>query len=350
MKRFFLALLSLMLVLIVYLSSITYYTGPPSDHFDGTHFFNPNEDIHRPFYKFIYWMLTRKPADWSKEVVEFKFDTPPSQVTDGLRISFVGHATLLIQVDGLNILTDPIWSERASPVTFVGPHRKNPPGIHFDDLPKIDIVAISHNHYDHMDKTTIEALYKRDDPYFIVSLGNDEIIKGFISSNKIIPLDWYESHTVEDLKVDVVPAVHWSGRFALDKNKALWNGFVISTSLGRLYFSGDTALGSAKAFHEIRNRYGEMLFSMIACGAYEPRWFMKSAHNNSEDSAALFTILGSKYGYGMHHATFQLSDESIHQQFGDFDSAINGYGLEGRFKLPKVGDYWYISSTSLGLL
>lgn len=344
MLRALVFIILLLAIVVIYLSSITYYKGPVSDHYDGKHFFNPNEDIKRPFYKFLYWAFTRHPADWSKEDVKYKFDTPPATVEKGLRVSFVGHATMLIQVDGLNILTDPIWSDRASPLSFIGPKRHNPPAIKFEELPKIDIVLISHNHYDHMDRDTIIALHTRDHPTFVVSLGNDSIIRNFIPDGDIKSLDWYESLDLKGMNIDVVPAVHWSGRFVLDKNKALWNGFVISSKTGKIYFSGDTALGSAKAFHEIRERYGNMLFSIIACGAYEPRWFMKSAHVNSEESAILFKILGSKYGYGMHHATFQLSDESIESQFHDFAIAVKSFDLEGNFRLPNAGDHWYIAN------
>jgi L-ascorbate metabolism protein UlaG (beta-lactamase superfamily) len=336
-------LLILVLGAAFYFHITNVYQGKITDHYDGVHFFNPNENDNRPFYKFLYWAFTRKPSNWDLyNIPVSEKDIPPSIVNEGLRVSHIGHATILIQVDGINIITDPVYSEKIGFMGLIGPIRHTPPGIDFDDLPKIDVMLISHNHYDHMDLETIKRISKRDAPTIITPLGNDAYIKHYVDNSKISVLDWYESVGIHNVDVHLVPALHWSGRYGLDKNRALWGGFVIKTSKGNVYFSGDVGLGSINYYKEIHKRYGDMEFSLIATGAYMPRWFMKNSHTTPEESAIIFRTVGSKYGFAVHHSTFQLSDESPDDQRIDFEKAVHDFKIDDRFKFPKAGDYWYI--------
>lgn len=323
-----------------YASNVQYYIGPETDHFDGTHFFNPYDENKRPFYNFLKWQLTRDKEKWPERIAVEKYDVPPVKYHGGIRATYVGHATVLIQVDGINILTDPIWSERCSPVTWAGPKRVVDPGIKFDDLPKIDAVLVSHNHYDHLDHPTLRALVFKHKPKIITSLGNDYIITSESLGAKVVSKDWFEDEDInDDVKVTVVPVVHWSGRLGADRNKALWSGFVIHTRHGRIYFSGDTAFGTGVMHKLVLEKMGSMKLSLIAIGTYEPRDFMKGVHNNTDDAMEMYKLMESEYAMGIHHGVFQLSDENIETQQRDYKASIEKYGVDpGKFIMPKVGE------------
>lgn len=325
-------------------SKLSYYDGPVSDHFDGERFFNKYDEKERGFGTFLKWQKDRKPEPWPEYFDNGKRDLPPESFDEeGIRVSFVGHATALLQVGGNNILIDPVFSDRASPLNFAGPKRVNPAGIDFDKLPKIHFVLISHNHYDHMDKEFIVKIHKRDNPFFVVPLGNDAILKSFDKTINTQALDWYETQKYEDITVHVVPSVHWSGRFGLDRNKALWGGFVIETQAGNIYYSGDTALESGKVFEEIHQKFGTPKLAIIPVGTYEPRWFMKSAHTNPEDAVKIFDILGKPKTLGVHWGTFQLSDESRDTQIKDFNNAISANNIEPEnFRILEPSEVWII--------
>lgn len=333
-----------LVLLYMYAYSITYYDGPKSDHFDGKRFFNPYEkDNKHSFLDLVKWKVEGKSQEWSSELFVEKYDIPPKSVDEGIRVSYVGHASLLIQVDGVNILTDPIWSKRASPISWFGPKRIIDPGIKFEDLPKIDMVLISHNHYDHMDRKTIIKLYQRDNPTFLVPLGNDTILKSFATDINVRALDWFGSAEFNSLIIHATPVIHWSSRIGVDRNKALWAGFVIETSAGNIYFSGDTAFGKGRVFDGVREQFGNMKLSLIAIGAYEPAWFMSGSHNNPEEGIKSFTRLGSEYGVAIHHGVFKLSDESNSKQVADFTQALESNQISSdNFRILKVGQFWEI--------
>jgi L-ascorbate metabolism protein UlaG (beta-lactamase superfamily) len=326
-----------------YLNSITYYEGPASDHFNGKLFFNPYDQTKHPLKKFIKWQLNRKPGQWPSHLDVERYDIPPRSFDEGIRASYVGHATVLLQVNGINILTDPIWSKRAGLLWGLGPKRVIDPGIKFDDLPKIDLVLISHNHYDHMDRKTIRALVRRDNPKFIVPLGNDIIIKSFARDANVVALDWFDSLEYESLQINMVPVLHWSSRVIFDRNKALWAGFVIESSVGNIYFAGDSALESGKVYDIVREKFGDIKLSLIPTGTYEPREFMKNAHNNPDDAMNAFRRLNSKYAIAIHHGVFQLSDESYSQQKNDFSKALVEHDINHEsFRMLKVGEAWVV--------
>lgn len=293
-------IISLILCLIVFWPAPTYYNGPKSDHFNGKTFSN-QERKDRNLFQLIKWLWTRHPEKWP-QWVDITTSIPPERSQE-LRITFINHASFLIQWNNLNILTDPIYSERASPFSSYGPKRVHEPGIKFEDLPPIDYVLISHNHYDHLDLPTLKKLVEKDHPRFITGLGNDRYLEKEGIQN-VIALDWWEtSHGFT-----FVPAEHFSARWYNDRNRTLWGGFLIHHKNEYLYFAGDTGFGPQ--FSQIQSRYGSPFVSFLPIGAYEPRWFMEVAHMDPIDAMEAHRLLGSKNSIGMHFGTFRLADES----------------------------------------
>ena len=237
-----------------------------------------------------------------------------------LSVTWIGHATVLIQIDGINILTDPIWSERCSPVSFAGPKRYTKPGIEFESLPKIDIVMISHNHYDHMDLDTLVELEKKFKPVFFVGLKNKSLLKN-LGISKIEELDWWESRKVKDIDIHFTPTQHFSGRGLFDKNSTLWGSYILKGSKNTIYFAGDT--GYFEGFKEIANRFPSIDIAILPIGAYEPRWFMKEIHMNPEESFQAFLDLKAKYFLPMHYLTFVLTDEALDEPLKKTESLFN---------------------------
>ncbi len=222
--------------------------------------------------------------------------------------TWIGHASVLIQLDGKNILTDPIWSERCSPVSFLGPKRFTKPGVKIEDLPQIDIVVISHNHYDHMDLPTLKELDNRYKPTFYVGLGNRKLLIEEGLTN-VVELDWWDIRHDKDLKINFTPTQHFSGRGVLDHGKTLWGSYVIEGKSDTVYFAGDTSYFAG--FKEIGNRFSKIDVAILPIGAYEPRWFMKPVHMNPEDTIQAFSDLGAKYMLPIHYLTFVLTDEAL---------------------------------------
>ncbi len=292
------------------------YLGLRSDHFDGRRFHN-HQSGWQSEGSFLTWTLTRKPGPWRKWVEEPPGPPPPKCVDDGrVRITWINHSTVLIQMDGLNLLTDPIWSERCSPVPFAGPRRHRNPGLRFEDLPPIDAVLVSHNHYDHMDLPTLRRL---SDAKIYVPLGNAALLR------ESRELDWWQHARLSDrVTLTCVPAQHFSARAITDRNRALWSGFVISGPSGHAYFAGDTGWG--KHFDEIRQRFGPMRVALLPIGAYEPRWFMKPAHISPAEAVDAHLALEAQTSMGIHWATFHLSDEGELAPMHDLHAAVAAKG------------------------
>ncbi|MEM0899997.1 MAG: MBL fold metallo-hydrolase, partial [Pseudomonadota bacterium] len=220
-----------------------YYTGPVSAHFDGRNFFNPGGVPPGSFGDLLRWQLGGGRTAWpDKYPSPFPPAIPSRRVVgDELRVTMVGHATMLVQTAGLNILTDPVWSDRVSPVSFAGPRRYNEPGIVFEELPPIDVVLISHNHYDHLDISTIRRLVVEHDPLIIAPLGNDTIIQEDVGTARVSVGDWGDATRInEAVRVHIEPCHHWSARGSADRRMALWAAFVIETPAGKIYHIGDT--------------------------------------------------------------------------------------------------------------
>ncbi len=272
-----------------------YYDGPVSDHFDGTYFIDPNGAKPKGIPDLIRWWASGAKTKWPESAPSGVSDTPPERVRDGLRISYVGHASLLLQTASLNILIDPVWSERASPFTFAGPKRVNEPGIPFEKLPPIDVVLVSHNHYDHLDAVTLSRLAAAHRPRVITPLGNDAIMRNHDPAIGAEAHDWgAEVSLATDVSVALVPLRHWSARGLTDRNKALWAGFVIATPWGRIYFVSDSGYGDGAQFRVARERHGPIRLAILPIGAYEPRWFMRDQHMNPEEAVKAFLDSGAE--------------------------------------------------------
>ena len=290
------------------IASTRRYRGAPSDHFDGRRFHNETPTKHSGLGDLLKWMRTREPGPWRKWTDVPPAPSPAPRVAPGeMRVTFVNHSTVLVQMDGLNLLTDPMWSERCSPVSFAGPRRVVPPGLRFEQLPPIDVVLISHNHYDHLDLPTLRRLASEHHPRILVPLGNRGVLDraGVHGAEE---LDWWQSVEVENgVRVTAVPTQHFSGRGMFDRDRALWAGFVASGSAGSVYFAGDTAFGPH--FEEIRNRFGPPRLALLPIGAYRPEWFMSRVHASPEEALRAHRLLGAGTSVGIHFGTFRLADD-----------------------------------------
>lgn len=286
-----------------------YYEGPVSDHFDGMRFFNPDHpDTDRSFRDILRWRLHERSARWPKAVPTRQ--VVPEAEVDGLRVTMIGHATVLIQTAGLNLLTDPVWSERASPVGFAGPRRVERPGIDLADLPRIDAILLSHNHYDHLDMSSLRRLHAEHRPLIITPLGNDAILRDAIPDVRVATGDWGDSVALDrGGEAHIVPAYHWSARGPRDRRMALWGGFMLRTSAGLAYFAGDTGYGDGAIFRAMRQRYGAPDLALLPIGAYAPRWFMADQHADPDEAVEIMLDLNARTALGIHWGSFQLTDE-----------------------------------------
>jgi N-acyl-phosphatidylethanolamine-hydrolysing phospholipase D len=307
--------------------------------------YNPNKKHHRPdgFQNnytdatdksradFLKWQLGRLRDGLPKPPQQLTPVTPPDlkfvSANNGRAqepaITWIGHATMLVQIGGLNLLLDPMFSERASPVQFAGPKRYQPPGIALKDLPRIDAVLLSHNHYDHLDKASVKALnmQRGGAPLFIVPLG---VKKWFAAEgiSNVLQMDWWDKHLLKtaggEVDIHFTPVQHWSARSLGDRRATLWGGYALFTPESHLYFSGDT--GYSKDFVDTQQHFaarqtpalgGGFDMALIAVGAYEPRWFMKEQHVNPEEAVQIHLDLQAKRSIGVHWGTFDLTDESL---------------------------------------
>jgi len=253
-------------------------------------------------------------------------------------LTWIGHATLLLQVGGVNILTDPHLTERASPVSFAGPKRHMPPALSIAELPHIDVVVVSHNHYDHLDVGTVKQLNRQGGgpPRFFVPLGQ----KAWFTSegiDNVAELDWWDRAHYRGLDIHMVPVQHWSARTPWDRNETLWGGWIIEHANLRFFFSGDT--GYSKDFADIRSRFGPIDLAAIPIGCYEPRWFMKANHVNPEEALQIHRDLGARRSVGIHWGTFRLTDELLDEPPRKLAEALSKAGVAPeRFFLMKHGE------------
>lgn len=289
------------------------------------------------------WKLARAAAKWPKSVPV----TParPEARVDGLCVTMVGHASLLIQAAGVNILTDPVWSERASPFRRVGPKRVTVPGIAFDDLPPIDVVLLSHAHYDHLDVDTLRRLHAAHDPLMAMPLGNDAVVRAAVPAARCMTGDWWDR---VDLGGGIVttqtPANHWSNRWPSDTRMTLWSGHYLDTPFGTIWFVGDTGYGDGRIFGEVRGRLGAPDVALIPIGAYAPRWFMAAQHVDPAEAVRIFTDVGAGRALGIHWGTFQLTDEAREAPVAELATALDAARIApDRFVAAEAGGVYRFS-------
>lgn len=319
-----------------------YYTGPVTDHFDGTRFFNPDGRPPRGFRDLLRWHRETR-AKWPETVELTDGAARPAQRVEGaeLRVTMIGHATLLIQTAGLNILTDPVWSERASPFSFLGPKRHCEPGVAFDHLPKIDVVLLTHNHYDHLDLKTLARLKTAHDPLVVTPLGNDTLVRSKVRDMRIEVGDWNDMVESGPARFHFEPCHHWSARGLRDRSMALWAAFTIETADRRIFHVGDTGFDRGRPYDMARVKHGGFDLAILPIGAYEPRWFMQDQHQNPEEAVAGFARLNAAHAIGHHWGAFQLTNEPIEEPVEQLRQALEAEGIAAeRFRALRPGQSW----------
>src|SRR3954468_22836557 len=317
----------------VWMSRMKTYDGPASDHFNGLNFFDPDGVPPKSLGEVLRWQFggKRQRASWPDWAPSPHADTPPARVDgDKVRLSFVGHASWLIQAGGLNILVDPVWSMRVSTVSIAGPKRHNDPGIAFEKLPKIHIVLVAHGHYDHLDIATLSRLAKNFAPRVVTPLGNDLTMRGTDPTIKVEAFHWHDRVELGNgIAVTLVPTRHWSARGMFDRNKALWASFVLETPAGKIYVVCDSGYGEGKHFRRVAEAHGPLRLAILPIGAYEPRWFMQDQHMNPSDAVKALSDCGAAQALAHHHGTFQLTDEAIEAPVTALHAALD------EMKIPR---------------
>ena len=313
------------------------YRGPKSDHFDGETFFNPDASAGRSFGDFLRWQRTSRATAWPRWVENRAVPRLPATLEPGeIALTFVNHITYLLQFRGLNVLTDPVWSERVSPVQWTGPRRVRAPGLALEALPRIDVVLVSHNHYDHLDLDTLVRLERDHHPLFVTGLGNRAFLEEH-GLGHVRELDWWEDIPHGTTRFTYTPAQHWSGRGVSGRNRTLWGGIVIEADGRKVFFAGDT--GYWRHFRDLHEQFGSVDVAMLPIGAYEPRWFMSEQHMNPEEAVRAHLDLGARMSIGTHYGCFQLTDEGIDDPVRELDAARRRHGVpEDRFRALETGE------------
>jgi L-ascorbate metabolism protein UlaG (beta-lactamase superfamily) len=306
----------------------------PSDHFDGRRFFNPNGANGQPL-RAVPRLLRTPRTRWPWEVpVEQR--RPPQPGPDEVVVTFVGHATFLVQAAAANVLIDPVYYRRASPVPLAGPRRVRAPGVRFDDLPPISLVLLSHNHYDHCDLGTLRLLEQRFHPTVVTPLGNGRLLRS-AGVRQVEEIDWWETASSAPLPITLTPAQHFSARGPFDRNRALWGGFLIEAGGLRILHAGDSGYGPH--FRQVGARLGPIDLGLLPIGAYEPRWFMKDIHMNPAEAVQAHLDLGARQSIAMHFGSFQLTPEGIDEPVRELTKALQERGVAAeRFRALEVGE------------
>lgn len=284
-------------------------TLPVSDHFNGKTFFQRHHRLTGNIRDLWRWKLTGSPRPWPRSVALPAASPRPVPRNGELVATWIGHATFLLQTATLNVLVDPIFSARASPVRWAGPRRVHPPALALDELPRIDAVLVSHDHYDHCDLASLRALAARHDPVFIAPLRHRDLLSS-AGARRIVELDWWEGHAIgAAASATLTPAKHWSNRLGTPRNHRLWGGFFLQLGAKRTWFVGDTGY-DAEIFRAVRARCAAPDLALVPIGAYEPQWLMAPAHLNPAEAVQLHRDVGAQLSVAMHWGTFQLTDEA----------------------------------------
>lgn len=299
-------------------------TFKTSDHYNGKTFHNYGQDDLKSFWQVLKWKITTSAASWPNHIPNKNYPFKPLASTEKVSATFINHATMLVQLPGINILTDPVYSERVSPFSFVGPKRVREPGLPMDVLPPIDVVVVSHNHYDHLDLETLKKLDGKFHPLFVVPAGDEKLLKKAGIQN-VKELDWWEEVKVKDTRFIFTPTQHWSARGLWDKNESLWGAYMIDNGASKVYFAGDT--GYASHFRDTKSRLGAPDLAFLSIGAYRPDWFMKVHHMNPDEAVKAHMDLGAARSVAMHYGTFQLSDEGVDEPVEDLKVALKKYQI-----------------------
>jgi L-ascorbate metabolism protein UlaG (beta-lactamase superfamily) len=304
---------------------------PISDHCDGTHFFNPAGQLQaRGFGDLPRWWYQRlvkgQVTPWPRVVPAPRTPALPEGVpARQLAVTFIGHSTFLLQLPGLNILTDPVFATHAGPFGLLGPKRVRPPALRLGQLPRIDVVLLSHNHYDHLDLAALRWLARQHRPAIVTTLGNRAWLEAR-GVGRVTELDWWQSHApARDLDVICTPAQHFTARTPWDRCRTLWGSFLLRTEIGLVYFAGDSGWGPH--FAAIHDRLGAPRLALLPIGAYEPRWFMEAVHVTPDQAVRAHLALGARESIGMHFGTFNLTDEGIDAPLHDLAAARTAHGV-----------------------
>lgn len=318
-----------------------YYQGPCSDHFDGERFFNPGQpSSDKSLRDLLRWRFGGGGTPWADAAPPVVAARPAAREA-GLVLTMVGHASVLLQVAGMNLLVDPVWAPRASPLRFAGPLRFDPPGIAFEDLPPIDAVLVTHSHYDHLDASTLARLHAAHRPRIIAPLGNDTVIAVAAPGCAVETGDWGSRFDVGAVQVWLHPAHHWSARGLRDRRMALWCGFVVQAPAATVYLAGDTGYGDGAPFRLVRARFGPPDLAVLPIGAYAPRWFMRTQHADPEEAVRIMQDCGAAQALGVHWGTFRLTDEPRFDPPARLAAACARQGIDpARFLPLRPGDTW----------
>ena len=321
-----------------------YYQGQISDHFDGKRFFNPQtQDPLKKNFMSYYQAKAKYEKEngkslWVEEKIPVKKFIPQPQINnDKINVTYVGHSTFLLQFNNLNILTDPIWSNRASPLAFLGPKRAKDPGIDFANLPKIDIVLVSHSHYDHLDIPTLKKLHQHSRPKILSGLG----VCYYLNNIKKLSfdcheMDWHDKFNFnQDLTINFLPAQHWSKRMFWGSNATLWGAFALETKLGNIYFAGDTGYGNH--FREAGNKFKQFRLALLPIGAYKPQDFMIKHHISPKQAIQAHEELNAQKSIAMHFETFRLASDNFYDPANDLRKYRAQKNLEDKFLILEVG-------------
>jgi N-acyl-phosphatidylethanolamine-hydrolysing phospholipase D len=328
--------------------------SPLPSHHTPKEFQNPYRPSERGFSDFLRWRFGLGPKEASpippEEVSNYKPESVQPAISlikqpdsGQVQITWIGHSTFLIQVEGVNILTDPIWSNSCGPNSFLKVSRVVPPGVLFEQLPPIHAVLISHNHYDHLDAPTVKRL--GNGPAYFVPLG----IATWFEKRKIkhvFEMDWWQTSSLRGVKFHCVPIQHFSGRSPFKRNETLWSGWIVETKSAKIFFAGDT--GDSPVFKEIGDRFGPIQLSILPIGAYRPRWFMSPVHVDPPEAIKILKDTHSERAIACHWGTFKLSDEPLGEPPVYLRKAMRENGIdEGKFVVMKPGETLSLSKESV---